>query len=551
MDLLRRVGDGFWRVSDGALLGTLTLLALVLRVPRLGIRYWGDEAISVGIASRPLDQIPHFLRFDGSPPLYYVVLHMWMAAFGTSELATHSLSLVISLSAIPAAWWCAKEVLGPATARPAALIASVFPYLTYYGTETRMYVLVGTLSMVAVAAWAQALRAPSDRRWLALAVVASAAVLYTHNWGLYLVGACTFVGLVRARAGGDRAVLRASVTYAGAVGLAYLPWVPSLWWQVGNTGAPWAPRPSVGDLVADPVNAAFSASWVVVVACLLVAVRAMWVASRTGNEGTGPGRSATGPHRGLTGPGRSRPGGSRVAGAGRLGNPLAVLALVVVVVIVAGWLVAQVVHSWAPRYLGVALLPAVLAMAGVLAASAMGRRCLPVVALAMAATALPVMLDPPAAAASKSNVATVDAAMSGQLVPGDLVITTAVAELPAIAYYLPPGLRYATPIGLVSDPRIVDWQDLPARLSAADPTTGLADLLASVPAGGHVLLVDPLRWGGTETPPRYEGTVAAEGIAASNDVLGDPAYTVVRTIRPPDKSAVANPVEGILFRKTG
>jgi mannosyltransferase len=532
--LVRRA-DALWQVPDRVFLAAMAVVAVVLRVPRLGIRYWGDEAISIGIASRPLHEIPRYLRFDGSPPLYYVLLHYWMAVFGTSEVATHTLSLILSLMVIPAAWWCARTLFGSRAAKPAALLASVFPYLVYYGTETRMYVLVALLSMVAVTAWVRALQTPG-RRWLWGAVAASVAVLYTHNWGLFLVAACVVVGLAAARLQRNRALQRRSLVYAAAVTVAYLPWLPSFWWQLHSTGAPWAPRPGVLDFFADPVFVALSGGSPVMfaVACplTLVAVAAAILHLRRSREG-------------------SQVDGAATRWAWLTNSALAAGAALVVTTAALGWVAGQFVHSWAPRYLGVALGPLVVMLAGLFGATGRGRRWLCLAAVGMVATALPVLFDPPAAADSKSNVARIDAAMRGQLAPGDVVITTAMSELPVIAYYLPKGLRYATPLGLVTDPRIVDWQDLSARLSAADPTTALARILTSVPVGGHVLLIDPLSWASTEEPPEYQGTVAAEGIAVNNDVLQDPAYAVVQTVRPVHAGDIANPVEGVLFVKTG
>ena len=60
-----------------------------------------DEALSTGIASHSLSAIPGVLRHDGSPPLYYMLLHVWMSVFGPSETATHSLSLVSALLTHP------------------------------------------------------------------------------------------------------------------------------------------------------------------------------------------------------------------------------------------------------------------------------------------------------------------------------------------------------------------------------------------------------------------------------------------------------------------
>ena len=72
--------------------------------------YWLDEGISVGIASHPLSAIPELLRHDGSPPLYYALLHLWTSVFGTSEAATHLLSVAFALGAAPVAFWAGSEL---------------------------------------------------------------------------------------------------------------------------------------------------------------------------------------------------------------------------------------------------------------------------------------------------------------------------------------------------------------------------------------------------------------------------------------------------------
>ena len=47
---------------------------------------WLDEAQTVAIARLPLRDLPAALRHDGAPPLYYVLLHLWMEVFGQGNL---------------------------------------------------------------------------------------------------------------------------------------------------------------------------------------------------------------------------------------------------------------------------------------------------------------------------------------------------------------------------------------------------------------------------------------------------------------------------------
>jgi uncharacterized membrane protein len=114
-------------------------LSLALRVGALSTGYWIDEGIAVGIASHPLSDIPRILGQDGNPPLYYVLLHLWMLGFGEGEAATRALSLVFALLAIPASFWAGSRVFDRRAGFVAAAGAAGAPFLSYYAQETRMY----------------------------------------------------------------------------------------------------------------------------------------------------------------------------------------------------------------------------------------------------------------------------------------------------------------------------------------------------------------------------------------------------------------------------
>src|SRR3954470_14170207 len=132
-----------------ALLALLMAASRLLRVWRLDIGYWIDEGISVGIASHGVAQIPGVLGQDGSPPLYYLLLHVWIGFAGTGEAATRTLSLLFALAAVPLAYWACSRVFDRRAGALAALGAAGCPFLTYYAQETRMYSLVAVLSLLA------------------------------------------------------------------------------------------------------------------------------------------------------------------------------------------------------------------------------------------------------------------------------------------------------------------------------------------------------------------------------------------------------------------
>src|SRR5437588_698826 len=144
------------RLARAGLVAFVTCLILVsawLRTRGLHVYYWVDEGLSVGIASHPLSEIPTLLQQDGSPPLYYLILHVWMSLVGRGEVATHELSLLFGLITIPVSYWAGASLFSRRTGVFCAVVAAGAPYLTTYSQETRMYALLALLSVVICASF--------------------------------------------------------------------------------------------------------------------------------------------------------------------------------------------------------------------------------------------------------------------------------------------------------------------------------------------------------------------------------------------------------------
>ena len=114
-----------------------------------------------------------------------------------------------------------------------------------------MYALVSLLSLVVAASFA-ATFAQRRRRWLPVFVLSGALLIYTHNWGLFLLtGSVVALGWLWQRSGDRRALVRDAAIGYGLIALLYLPWVPALVSQVHNTGAPWSFTPSARGVVRE------------------------------------------------------------------------------------------------------------------------------------------------------------------------------------------------------------------------------------------------------------------------------------------------------------
>src|SRR3954454_8855189 len=127
----RALGDA--RIATPLALGALVLVSIYVRTRQAGVGFWIDEGLSVGIADRPLGDIPGVLRQDGSPPLYYLLLHLWIGVFGDAEATARALSLLCATLAVPVAWWAARAMFGSRGGWAAAALAATNPFLTQYG----------------------------------------------------------------------------------------------------------------------------------------------------------------------------------------------------------------------------------------------------------------------------------------------------------------------------------------------------------------------------------------------------------------------------------
>lgn len=227
-------------------IGVIALLVGVVTrfLTRSGL--WLDEALTVNIAHLPLDRIIGALEHDGHPPLYYFLLHFWIDWFGTGDLAARSLSGVFGLLCLPLVWVIGRRKGGTLLAWVAVAVVAVSPFAVRYSDEARMYSLVMLLVLIG---WVLlddiVIRGRSTiPRFVALAVV-SAALLYTHYWGMWLLGAVGIVMLcrlwkARRTPSADRRSAMGVVIALLAALVAFLPWIPTMLYQGAHTGTPWA-----------------------------------------------------------------------------------------------------------------------------------------------------------------------------------------------------------------------------------------------------------------------------------------------------------------------
>ncbi|HEY5013330.1 MAG TPA: glycosyltransferase family 39 protein [Acidimicrobiia bacterium] len=260
----------------------LLLTAVVAAIVLIGIAFrfviksdlWLDEALAVNIAHLPVKEIPHWLRHDGAPPLYYLMLHYWMKAFGTSDLAVRSMSGIFGVAALPLAWLCGKRTGGRATAWIAVVVLAANPYAIIYSTSVRMYSMEVFLVFAGILAVRRAFERPSLPR-VALLTVLVAVLVYTQYWGFYVSAALALFLLVTIRRSPEHRDAAVRMVIGIAVGVAtFAPWIPTFLYQAKHTGTPWGkpllPPTPIGLTFQDFSGGAQHEGWIMLIVFIVL-----------------------------------------------------------------------------------------------------------------------------------------------------------------------------------------------------------------------------------------------------------------------------------------
>jgi len=173
------------------------LLATGLRAWNLDVQsVWFDEGFSWHAAMQP-NPIAALNGDPTNPPLYYLLLHIWVRLIGDSEFALRAFSLLQGILLLALIGAAARRWFGAGAAVLATALGTFLPLLWWASQEARMYntlalvVLIAALGLVCLLDGG----APPRRAWIAL-LGGELAALYTHNTGVVVLAAVNAVFLI-------------------------------------------------------------------------------------------------------------------------------------------------------------------------------------------------------------------------------------------------------------------------------------------------------------------------------------------------------------------
>lgn len=230
------------------LLAAMTLVAAALRLPFLGhSSLWFDEIYTRSILgeSSLAGLWRHIEATESTPPLYYVL--GWLTG-ARSAAAMRLIPALALTAAVPVGYLAFRRLIGSPAALATAAILAVNPMLVAYSTDARSYGLFVLCALLSVWAFSALVEHGSTRRY-AIWVAACVACIWTHYFGVFIVGA-EVVALLAVR---PQARWR-TVGWSALLGLCLVPLIPVLSSQTDNERAGFIAAMPLGKRLIEAVR---------------------------------------------------------------------------------------------------------------------------------------------------------------------------------------------------------------------------------------------------------------------------------------------------------
>jgi uncharacterized membrane protein len=182
--------------------------------------FWADEGWTMLLAKGPtLAEVAHTMAEDQHPPLYFMLMRLWMDTFGDSLFMARLLSALWSLICLAAVYRLGADWFSPAAGLAAALILALTDNEIMLAREARHYTQMAALAALSALFYLRYARQPRRANGIAW-LLSSIALLYTHYLGVLVIGVQVLHAAVAVR---PLRRLPDLIIRFGAIGIAFLP----------------------------------------------------------------------------------------------------------------------------------------------------------------------------------------------------------------------------------------------------------------------------------------------------------------------------------------
>ena len=214
-------------------------LALVVSV---GQSVWFDEGYSLMLIERPVSEIISLTSVDAHPPLYYLMLKLWVSLFGTNELMIRASSALCGAASIVVMALLLRDLFSKRIALIALPFITFAPFMLRYDYEIRMYALVMLIGVVSTWLLVKAWRTKQRLWWLLYGVLVVAGMYTLYMSAVFWLAHLAWLLYMTHQLPSKHAVLKYIyqpywIVYAVSV-LLFLPWIPTVLTQLNDSALP-------------------------------------------------------------------------------------------------------------------------------------------------------------------------------------------------------------------------------------------------------------------------------------------------------------------------
>jgi 4-amino-4-deoxy-L-arabinose transferase-like glycosyltransferase len=230
-----------------------SLAARLIRAAGSGL--WRDEGLFLFVAGSPtIGDLVDFLRLhDSHPPLFYLLMRLWRAAFGQSVAAAQALPVLLGVALVPAAYLVGTRMFSRRAGLIAAILTAVWPSLVYHSVLIRPYSLLPLLGLVSAYYFWSGLRGDGRLAWTGYVLI-MLAMLFTHNWSwVFLAAHWVAASVWFAWFRGPWETVRGWALAQVGLAVGYAPWLPVFLYQARNAGHHPLPSASLYNRITSAV----------------------------------------------------------------------------------------------------------------------------------------------------------------------------------------------------------------------------------------------------------------------------------------------------------
>jgi len=221
---------------------SILLLSYSLRVIGLTSEsLWIDEGYSLALATCNIKEIVRGTAADQHPPLYYLLLHLWLLG-GQSVFFLRYFSVLIGVVGVASTILLGQSLLGPKIGLLTGFLLACSPMHIWYSQEARMYILLSLQTTLSVYGFWR-LISNSDRASFYIYFLSTLGALYTHYFAVFIVIVENLISLGwMLRKKGK--IFKKWVGIQGVIVAAFIPWLPIALYQALYHRMRWISPPT-------------------------------------------------------------------------------------------------------------------------------------------------------------------------------------------------------------------------------------------------------------------------------------------------------------------